>query len=337
MKSHVTFKLPALVLLLTVASMTGFAQKLDKTLDAMIRKEYPADKPGATVLVAKEGEVLYYKAFGMANMELDVPMKPEMIFEIGSITKQFTAVCILMLMEEGKLSLDDDITKFIEDYPTHGHTITIHHLLTHTSGVKSYTEVAEIWERVRLDHSPEELIDIFKNQPMDFSPGEKYMYNNSAYFILGYIIEKVSEISYPEFIEKNIFEPLGMNNSYYGSKISIIKNRAYGYQKQDDSFANAEYFSHTNSFAAGSIMSTVDDMFIWNIAINEYKIVSKESLDKAYTNYTLNNGDPINYGYGWSLSEINGSPTLEHGGGIFGYLTNGIYLHVFENVVVGLA
>ncbi len=306
-------------------STIGFAQNLEKQFDQMLNEQYLPSEPGATALVAVNGKIVYHKAFGMANLELDVRMEPEMILEIGSITKQFTSVSILMLMEQGKLNLDDDITNFIEDYPTHGHHISIHHLLTHTSGIKSYTSMeswAPIW---RTDFKPIELIDFFKNEPIDFAPGEEYRYNNSAYFILGYIIEKASGQTYEEFVETNIFKPLGMESSLYGSSSEIIKKRAYGYQK-NETYVNAEYLSLTQPYAAGSLMSTVEDLFIWNRAIRSNKLLKQESIELAFTNYELNNGDTINYGYGWGLNEINGSPTIEHSGGIFGYVTNSIYL-----------
>jgi CubicO group peptidase (beta-lactamase class C family) len=328
-------KISILLFLLTGALSTVSAQNFDKEFDKVIESAYKSGEPGAAVLLAKEGKVLYRKAFGKANIELDVPMKPEMVFEIGSITKQFTAVSILMLMEQGKLSLTDDVTKFIPDYPTHGHKITIHHLLTHTSGIKSYTGMQEWVPLWRKDMSPEEMIDLFKNQPMDFAPGERYQYNNSAYFMLGYIIEKASGQTYQQFLEEHIFKPLQMNNSYYGSHKQIIRNRAAGYQNQDG-FNNTEYLSLTQPYAAGSIMSNVDDLLKWQIAIRDHKLVKKETIQLAFTDYKLNNGKPIHYGYGWSLNEINGSPTIEHGGGIFGYTTNGIWLPKEDVYVVML-
>lgn len=325
MKTNLILRTFFLTIILSGIAYSVSSQKLEEQLDAMIQSQYKPDEPGAVVLIAKEGKVIYRKAFGMANLELDISMKPEMVFEIGSITKQFTAVSILMLMEQGKLNLDDEITKYIEDYPVHGHKITVHHLLTHTSGIKSYTGMEE-WPQVwRKDFTPTELIDYFKNQPMDFAPGEDYAYNNSAYFILGYIIEEVSAKSYADFLNDNIFKPLGMTNSYYGSNSKIIKNRASGYQNRDG-FINADYLSMTQPYSAGSIMSTVDDLFKWNQAIKTNQLVTRESIDKAFTNYTLNDGSYINYGYGWGINEINGSPTIEHSGGIFGYTTNGIYL-----------
>jgi len=300
-------------------------QDLSSQFDTLIQEKYKVEEPGAAALVAKGSDILYRKAFGMADLENKVVLTPDHVFEIGSITKQFTAVAILMLLEEGKLALTDPITKFIPTYPMHGHTITVHHLLTHTSGIKSYTSM-ESWTKLwRQDKTPMEMIDLFKSEPMDFAPGEKWMYNNSAYFMLGYVIEKASGIPYPEFLEKRIFIPLGMKSSYYGDMSRLIPHRARGYQ-HGEIFKNAEYLSLTQPYAAGSIMSTVDDLLAWNRAIHAGKLVKKETLQKAFTDYKLNNGKSTHYGYGWALSEINGSPTLEHSGGIFGYTTNGIYL-----------
>ncbi len=302
------------------------AQSLETTIDQLLTERYPAPEPGATALVAKNGKVLYRKAFGMANLELGVPMKPEHVFEIGSMTKQFTSVSILMLMEQGKLSLDDEITKYLPDYPIHGKKITVHNLLNHTSGIKSYTGMQSFRSMARTDMSPTELIDVFKNEPMDFDPGEAYLYNNSAYIILGHIIEVVSGQTYADFVEQQIFQKLGMKNSHYGSMSKIIKNRASGYQPTDTGFRNADYLSLTLPYAAGSIMSCVDDMLLWEQALHKNTLISEKSKQLAFTIGTLNNGTPIYYGYGFSIDEINDVPTIEHGGGIFGYETYGVYV-----------
>ena len=327
------FRILALFLLLPAIS---FGQDLTARFDALLSQQFKAQEPGAVALVARSGKPVYRKAFGMANLELNVPMKPENVFEIGSITKQFTAVGILLLEEEGKLSVTDPITKWVENYPTHGHSITIHHLLTHTSGIKSYTGM-EKWSKLwRQDMTPMQMIDLFKNEPMDFAPGEKWSYNNSAYFILGYIIERASGMPYPEFLSKRIFLPLGLKNTYYGSMSKIIPNRASGYQKTE-SFVNAEYLSLTQPYAAGSIMSTVDDLLTWNTAIHAGKLIKKETLAKAFADPRLNNGKNTHYGYGWGLNDINGSLTYEHSGGIFGYLSNGIYLPKEDVYIVVLS
>ncbi|MBI1766779.1 MAG: beta-lactamase family protein [Bacteroidetes bacterium] len=324
---------PISIVLLFLVSCFAHAQNLTSDANELLKAKYKADEPGAVALIAKDGKVVFRQAFGMADLEHNIVMMPEHVFEIGSITKQFTAVSILMLMEQGKLSLQDPVTKFIENYPMNGHNITVHHLLTHTSGIKSYTDL-EKWRKLwRNDMTPLEMIDVFKNEPMEFAPGEKWSYSNSAYFMLGYIIEKASGVSYPEFLEKNIFLPLGMKNSYYGGQSKIIKNRAMGYQK-GDGFKNAEYLSMTQPYSAGSIMLNVDDLLTWNQAVQANKLVKKETIQKAFTNYKLNNGKPINYGYGWGLNDINGSATIEHSGGIFGYATNAIYLPKEEVYVV---
>jgi CubicO group peptidase (beta-lactamase class C family) len=252
-------------------------------------------------------------------------MTSENVFEVGSITKQFTAVAILMLLEEGTLSLEDDITTFIPEYPTNGKTITIHHLLTHTSGIKSYTSMQSFGKVMTMDESPLKFIDFFKNEPMDFNPGEKYSYSNSGYFILGYIIEKASGMSYQKFIQERIFNTIKMNSSYYGSHSKLIKNRAAGYQNNGE-LSNAQYISLSLPYAAGAIMSTVDDMLKWQTALSNNVFVKQATLNKAYTNYTLNNGEKINYGYGWSINEINAIPTIEHGGAIPGYLSMGVFV-----------
>lgn len=315
-----------LFVILTVIITCSIAVAQTEQYDALLNEKYKSTEPGAAVLVAKGGNVLYRKAIGMADLENNVALTPNHVFEIGSITKQFTSVAVLMLVEEGKLSLDDLVTKYIDNYPMNGHKITIHHLLTHTSGIKSYTDM-ESWTKLwRLDKTPKEMIDLFKNEPMDFAPGEQWRYNNSAYFMLGYVIEKASGMPYPEFLEKKIFAPLGMKNSYYGSMSRVIPNRARGYQKDANGFVNAEYLSLTQPYAAGSIMSTVDDLLTWNTSVFAGKLIKKETLQKALTDYKLNNGKSNHYGYGWALNEIGGSPTYEHSGGIFGYTTNGIYL-----------
>lgn len=319
-------KILSLLLVCLVLTSTSFAQSLEKKIDNILSQQFDKNETGISVLVAKKGNVVYRKAFGKANLELDVAMSPKNVFEVGSITKQFTAVAILMLEEEGKLNLQDDITKFLPDYPTKGQKITVHHLLTHTSGIKSYTSMQKFGEVATKDEEPLKFIDFFKNEPMDFNSGEKYLYNNSGYFILGYIVEKVSGMSYPKFLEENIFKKLNMDNSYYGSHRKLIKNRASGYQKRGEDYLNAQYISLTLPYAAGSIMSNVDDMLKWQKAISNNSLVKKETIQKAFTNYTLNNGEKINYGYGWSLNELNGEPTIEHGGAIPGYLSMGVYI-----------
>ncbi|MFD2562097.1 serine hydrolase [Aquimarina rubra] len=336
MKSSQRIKTLLLFCICTLAFLTTKAQNLEKEIDEIVSSMYTLEEPGISILVAKDGKPLYRKAFGKANLELDVPLKPENVFEIGSITKQFTAVAILMLQEQGKLQIEDEITKYIPDYPTNGKKITIHHLLNHTSGIKSYTGMDSFMKSARTDMTPTELIDVFKNEPMDFDPGEEFRYNNSGYILLGYIIEVITGDTYENFIEKNIFEKIGMNSSYYGSMSELIKNRASGYKPEGDNYLNADYLSLTLPYAAGSLMSTVDDLLKWQNAISANTFIKRTSLEKAINGSKLNNGEEINYGYGWGKVNIQGAKGYAHSGGIFGYTTNGIFLEDENVYVIGL-
>lgn len=300
-------------------------KNIEEEMDAIFNQAYPINAPGASVLIVKNDTILYRKAFGMANLELNVQMKPDHVVPLASITKQFTSIAILMLMEQGKLSLKDPLSKYIADFPR-GNEITVHHLLNHTSGIKSYTNLPEFRTKTRLDMTPEEIISYFKNLPLEFNPNEKYAYSNSGYVLLGYIIEKVSGSSYEGFIRKSIFDKLGMKNSYYADSYKIIPNRANGYQLYEGNYENPEYMSTTIAYAAGSLMSTVDDMFLWHKAIQNNILISEKSKQMAFTNHSLSNGKPNNYGYGWAINELAGMTTLEHTGGINGFSTSGIYV-----------
>ncbi len=300
----------------------------DETLAAavneMLEKAYKPDEPGAAAIVVREGKVILRKGYGKANLELGVPVEPDMVFRLGSITKQFTAVAILMLAEQGKLSLDDDITKFLPDYPTKGQKITIEHLLTHTSGIKSYTSLPEWLAQWRKDLPVGDLIALFKDKPMDFAPGERYAYNNSAYVLLGAVIEKASGQSYKDFVEKNIFAPLGMKHSFYDDTTRIIPRRVTGYSKGKDGFINASYLSMTQPHAAGALISSVDDLALWDAALYTEKLVKQMSLKRAWTSFALNSGKPTRYGYGWSINSYEGRNVIEHGGGINGFATHAL-------------
>jgi CubicO group peptidase (beta-lactamase class C family) len=257
--------------------------KLTPEFDKVMKENFPMNGSGATALVSSQGKIIYKKAFGLANVELNVPMQTSQVFRIGSITKQFTSIAILQLMEQGKLNLQDEITRFIPDYPMQGAKITIEHLLTHTSGIRDYTSIKDSVQRFKMDVTPVEMIRYFQNQPMRFAPGTRYEYSNSNYFLLGYIIETITGNSYQQYLEDHFFRPLGMNNSYYGNDTMIIKNRAAGYTKGDKGLENATAISMTQPFAAGSILSTVEDLFKWQMAVQSNKLVKKETLGRKHT------------------------------------------------------
>lgn len=297
---------------------------LETQLHDLAASHFKPDEPGATVIVMRDGIPLLRAGYGRANIELGVPMQPDMVFRLGSITKQFTAVAILLLEERGQLSLQDPIERFIADYPTHGHTITVEHLLTHTAGIKSYTAMPEFWADNKQDRSVSEHIDAFKDQPIAFAPGERWDYNNSGYFLLGAIIEKVAGRSYEDFLKQNIFDRLGMSHTYYDLHAKIIPGRVAGYTKGAHGLENAPYLSMMRPYAAGSLASCVDDLAKWDAALYTNDLVDQSALKRAWTPFKLTNGNDNRYGYGWSVFDYQGHTGIEHGGGIHGFTTYGL-------------
>lgn len=320
--------LGACFLLLTLAGLPAAAAtapsdaELTRYADELLSKTYTADAPGASALVVRNGKVLLRKGYGMADMELGVPIRPEMVFQLGSVTKQFTATAILMLQERGKLSVQDEITKHLPDYPTHGQKITVEHLLTHVSGIPSYTGLAEWPPKWREDLTVDQLLALFKDKPLEFNPGTQWAYDNSGYVLLGAIIEKVSGKTYEDFVEQEIFAPLGMKHTFYNHNEELVPGRVQGYEKEGDTFRRARYLSMTHPYAAGSLISNVDDLWIWEQGLSSGKLLRQESLDRMFTPAKLSSGANAHYGYGWNIFEYGGRKVLEHGGGIFGFLTH---------------
>jgi len=322
--------LPAQTVAAAPAAAQTAAQAVDPSLasvDSLFAATYPAAGPGAVVLVARDGRVLMRKAYGMADVELGVPMRPENVLRLGSITKQFTAVGVLMLVDEGKLSLGDEITRFFPDYPTHGRHITVEHLLTHTSGIRSYTSIPAWQPLQRSDVTPAQLVAVFRDQPMDFAPGEDWRYNNSGYALLGAIIEKVSGQPYADYLRTRIFEPLGMRDTRVETHAALIPRRAHGYAMgAGRAITNADYISMTHPYAAGALVSTVDDLFRWGQAVAAGQMLKPGTWRRAFTPYRLADGRGAGYGYGWFVSRLAGQPTLEHGGDIDGFSSDGVWI-----------
>ncbi len=294
--------------------------------DAVFKKVFKGNSPGASVLVAKDGKIIYQKGFGYADIGNKVPFTADTKSRIGSVTKQFTASAILKLQEEGKLSVNDKLSKFIPDFPR-GDEVTIHHLLTHISGIQSYTGKSDFMEKVLGEVKPEELLKYFKNDPYNFNPGEKFLYNNSGYFLLSYIVAKVSGQSFDDYLKNTFFEPLGMKNTGIHNSRQILENEAYGYAYENGKFLKAINWDMSWASGAGALYSTVGDLFLWNEAVFNEKVLSEESLKSAFTHVKLNDGtEPKDlgggYGYGWVIAEIRGLRVILHGGGLNGFNTD---------------
>lgn len=287
--------------------------------DAALTQYFKPGGPGAVVLVAKDGKTVFRKAYGMADMEKNIVLDPSAQLRIGSITKQFTAVAIMMLAEEGRLSLDDDIAKHLPAFPTHGKRITIEHLLTHTGGVPNFTGKPGFVPNMAKEVTVAGMIDSFKNDPLQSEPGTKFAYTNSGYFLLGAIIEKVSGMPYARFLEQRIFIPLGMLDTAQDGHANGKAKRAVGYTSGGPGFEPAPPIAMTQIYAAGALVSTVDDLARWDAAISSGKLLKSANWQRAFTPYKLANGSSTGYGYGWGTSKVQGSPTIEHGGGINGF------------------
>ncbi len=270
-----------------------------------------------TIMVARDGKPIVSKGYGMANIELNVPNTPEKIFRLGSITKQFTGMAISMLQERGKLSVNDPMCKYFTDCPDIWKPITIKHLLNHTSGITNYTALPDFAKTAVMPVTTAAMADRLKKEKLDFAPGEKMSYSNSGYFLLGNIIEKVFGKSYQDFLQENIFTPLGMKQTGYDDPLRIIPNRAAGYQKQAGNILNASYLDMSIPYAAGSLYSTTGDLLIWEQALFTEKLASKKALDEIFTPWKGDAG----YGFGWNIGKRFDRRQISHGGGIYGFAT----------------
>ncbi|HEX8634522.1 MAG TPA: serine hydrolase [Pyrinomonadaceae bacterium] len=274
-------------------------------------------------LVAENGKVIYKKGVGLANMEWNVPNEADTKFRLGSITKQFTAALILQLVEQGKLKLDGKLSEYLPDYRKDvGDKVTIHHLLTHTSGIPSYTSLPKFLEDAsRNPYAVAEFVKKYASGDLEFEPGARFRYNNSGYFLLGAIIEKLHGKSYEQVVKEHIFDPLGMKNSGYDHHGTLLSKRASGYQKTPTGYINAPYLDMSIPYAAGSLYSTVEDLYLWDQALYADKVVSAKSKEVMYKPFL------DNYAYGWNISKVTLAQSKEvvnsvaHSGGIHGFST----------------
>ncbi|MEP7344007.1 MAG: serine hydrolase domain-containing protein [Gemmatimonadaceae bacterium] len=327
----------------SVDSASVLAQGIDRsrfiaTVDSLVAAAIDGGKAaaGMTVGVIKGRDTLLLKPYGYADLEFDVPTPDGAVYEIGSVTKQFTAASILLLQEQGKLSLEDEVTKYLPDYPTQGHRITIRRLLDHTSGIKGYTELPEFGPFMVRNLPRDSLVAMFSQKPFDFAPGEDQVYNNSAFFLLGLIIEKVSGVSYASFIKERLFAPNGMSSSRYCDERMIQKKRTHGYDAGPGGLTVKAYLDQTWPFSAGSLCSTVGDMIAWNRALHGGRVLSPSSYRELTSPARLADGTALRYGMGISLTNIAGHRSIHHSGGINGYVSESAYFPDDDAIIVVL-
>ena len=330
------FTTTLLLFLMLVGFQPTLAQDKAAQIDALLTKYHDYGLFNGAALVAENGNVLFKNGYGDAHMEWDIPNQPDTKFRLGSITKQFTAVLILQLMQEGKLTADDPISLHMPDYPNEGASkVTIHHLLNHTSGIPSYTSLPEFFpELSRNSYTPDEFVEVFADLPFDFEPGAEWRYNNSGYFLLGVIIEKITGMTYEDALQDRIFGPLGMDDTGYDHHGTILANRAAGYERQGAGYINAPYLDMSLPYSAGSLYSTVEDLYKWDRALYTDQVLPPDLKEKMFTPY-MND-----YGYGWAINERSVGETdqtvktIGHGGGINGFNTLITRLPDDEHLVV---
>lgn len=314
-------------LLLEKGADPKIAMPAPETLvDALFTDATTGDTPGAAVLVAQNGKIIYQKGFGFASLENRVPITPETKFRIGSITKQFTAAAILKLQEVGLLNVNDPLSKYMPDYPR-GNEVSIHHLLTHTSGIHSYTDKPNFIQTVTVEVKPESLIASFKNDKYDFDPGTQWRYNNSGYFLLGYLVNKLTNETYDAYLKKTFFEPLNMKDTGVHHWSDILAHEATGYSYINGKFQKAQNWDMSRAGGAGALYSTVTDLYRWNEAVFNGKVLSEKNLAAAFTPVTLKDGSKAQafgsgYGYGWGIGDFRGIKEISHGGGLHGFVTS---------------
>jgi CubicO group peptidase (beta-lactamase class C family) len=301
----------ALSVLASAAEMGVTPARLEEQVKAYVDIE----KFNGTVLVMKDGQAVLNKGYGMANFEWAIPNTPDTKFRLGSITKQFTAMAILELERQGKLQVTDPVCTYVDPCPEKWKPITIHNLLTHTSGIPNFTSFPEYDKTKRTESPPAKTLERFRDKPLDFEPGEKFSYSNSGYVLLGFIIEKVTGGKYEDFLQKNIFGPLSMNDTGYDHGETVMLHRASGYAREGKTLKNAPFLDMSIPHAAGSLYSTTSDLAKWDAALTAGKLIPKESMEKYFTPFKAT------YAYGWDVQTRDGHKVMSHGGGIDGFAT----------------
>ena len=317
--------LPVLGLLLAadLSAQTLNGRFLDAAVDSIVEAHMAGGQvAGLTVAIDRGGDLLHHQGYGHADLELGVQTPLDAVYEIGSVTKQFTAVLTLMLVEEGLLDLEADISEYPPSFDTGGRAVPLKRLLDHTSGMKGYTESPVFGEIVTQALPPDTLLRLMELEEWDFEPGYGVIYNNTAYFLLGRILEEVSGSEYADLLQERILMPLGMGDTYYCDPSRVVPNRAKGYQASPDGLLRAPYLDHRWPFAAGSMCSTARDLIRWNQALHGGEVLSAESYRSLITPEPLADGTARLYAKGLGHDEGGYGEVIAHGGGIFGFLTD---------------
>jgi CubicO group peptidase (beta-lactamase class C family) len=325
--------------LLGISLGASARQEQPDEVDHVVEADRNAQKiPGLSLAVCHEGKIIKARGYGLANVELNVPVTPESIFQTGSVGKQFTSMAVMMLVEQGKMGLDDHIVKYLPESPAAWNAVTVRQLLTHTSGIADYGGEEETMGKgvinFRKDYSEEELIQAFAKMPMDFAPGDKWSYSNTGYVLLGIIIHRVTGEFYGDFLQQNIFKPLGMSSTRIISEADIVPHRSSGYRLVKGELKNQEWVSPSlNTTADGALYTNVLDLAKWDTALYGKKLVKAASYEAMWTAVKLNSGKSYPYGFGWDLHDKNGHRAVSHDGAWQGFTMN-ITRYLDKNLTV---
>lgn len=304
----------------------AYSEQIARIDEAMMAPVRDGRIAGVSISVVHNGEPVAIRGYGWADLELRTPTPEHGIYEIGSVTKQFTTTALLQLQEEGLVDLDAELGTYLPDFPTQGNRITVRELLDHTSGIRGYTEMPEAYPYFVRRVDTDSLLALVAAHPFDFPTGEHEIYNNSAFFLAGLILEEVSGMTYEEYVEERIFGALGMEDSHYCSETEIHPGKVNGYETGPDGLQHKGFIVHNVPYAAGSLCSSAADMATWLTALHSGEVLSEESYEQLITPGDLNDGTPIRYALGIALTPILGHRAIHHGGGIPGFLTQTLYL-----------
>ncbi|MES2427442.1 MAG: serine hydrolase domain-containing protein [Bacteroidota bacterium] len=337
----IILNLGSFITLSVALSLSAYGQnlkRLSQQTDSLVKSELAGVAPGGVVLIAKKGKVIYRKAFGVANLQTKITMQPDMIFRIGSMSKQFTAIAVLQLVERGKINLQDSIQAYVPDFPHKPYPITIENILTQSSGIINFMEMKNTDPKKEHEHyTAAQGVDYFKDEPLQFKPGSKFQYSNSNYYLLGYLVEQVTGQSFGDYLQQHIIGPAALEHTTYIPANPKIDNMASGYSRFDSQhWEDAELQEPTMLYSTGGLASNVDDLLKWHQALDSGKLISKAMLTKAYTAFKPTDGDMPQYGYGWFIKEIDGLETIEHSGSTDGYQTDEVWLPDADVLIITL-
>jgi len=290
------------------------APEIARRVDGIAKMALSRPVAGISVAVARDGQVVFAQGYGLANLEHTVAVTPNTVFHIASISKNILAAVVLQLADEGKLRLDDDVTKYVQEAPTHSHHVTVRQLLNHTSGIYSFTSLPEAENNERLDLTHEQVLGLIKDKPLDFEPGTSWRYDNSAFYLAGMVVERVTRQEYGDYVREHIFKPLGMNSASLCDARMVVSHLASGYEVDHGMLLNASLMSWKQPFAAGAVCATAGDLLKWQAALDGGRVLSDSSLKLMRTPTTLNDGTAIDYGLGTRLGSLEGHVVFGHTG-----------------------